>query len=239
MNLEELYNQEKAYKKQSVLDEAAARAHLGKLIDASTSLPDIYRITVELSIGTAAEEIMRQAAGLVKPNVWREDGYSITKYRKLVNKKLIYGGGESTEDKKHRSLELYVDQSFIHQYYWNDQSMHLCEMPEHYNVRTVKKKVLGIYDAEFNQMFEELEAPLKMAEKLKRGSQKYIKLRYEPEIWDGGWCDNGGMYLFADGHSYISRGSGYVHEFRYAFNEDNIEKTSRFIVEQIMKLNGD
>jgi len=241
MNLENLYKQERALKQQGDLDEAAARAHLGVIIDKTTSLKALYYNTVELSVGTVAENIMKQAAGLVKPSVWWEDDYRITDYSKRVSKIMLHGSMVDSEDKRHKELILTVNQSFVHQYYWNDQSLHVFEMLSHWVAKTVSRKLLGNYEAEFNQLHSEIEARLRRAEELKQGSQKYIKIRYAPETYDGGWSDDHGMYLFADGHSYIERSgvNSFPGGFRKAFNQNEIEETSRFIVRQIMQLNGD
>lgn len=218
MNLRELYNQE--INKYPPNDQVKAdREYFGVLYK---WVRNTYYDTLEVASGTGAEEVLKQAVKLVNSKAWHEDVYSI-EYFVQDRWDGEIGISYCPPDKKSFSP------SYVRQYYWDDQTMHIFACDDIFVSQKANTFFWRNHEREYAQLQNEMIELFETLEKLKCGDQRYITLQFDD--YDDSW-----FWLFADGNAYVKRSNQSY--FYSAFHPNCMEKTSRFIVKQIVEQNA-
>lgn len=244
LDLRKIYDEEKKPQDNTKEFEEQCLQHLGPLAYPSVDVSYLYVYTGEISCQTNTEELFLQAASLVEPSVWREDGYILNILNKGARPNILttgdFGRLHHFEDKD--NVECFVEygqQRFVHQYSWHDQSLHLYTniYTSFTKVVPKRKRIFGNYNDILNELVNKGQAPLSRLQEIADGSQKYIRLRYtHPSDGTFQKLDDHAFYLFSDGHVYSNGLSFETSDFKRALT-DNVERTMRFIVKQIIALN--
>lgn len=242
LDLRKIYDEEKKPEDSTKEFKEQCLQHLGPLAYSHLDLSSLYVSTREMSCQTNTEELFLQAASLVKPSIWREDGYILKVFNKGARPNILtygdFGRLRHFEDK--HNVECFVEygeQRIVHQYRWHDDSLHLYANVFTSFTKVVPKRIFSKYNDVLNELVNKGQAPLSRLQELAGGSQKYIRLRYTyPSSDFSQKFDNHAFYLFSDGHVFFPNTPYDFSDFIRALT-DRVEHTMRFIVKQIIALN--